>query len=535
MSYPRVIQTLVVEDEQEAKENYEAAFASLVASGIAAPPRYAFCYQDAIAQLRSDVMFHLVILDLRLPEYPETPAWQTVDLGLNVMAACATRDRYPIPAVIVRSAYLGETNQVELTARVAREFAYGAVLVKGGRLDNALETAIRAVHAYSDVGIHFQDTVESHPPLSPRDEDLLRRCMIEHGHLGVDLRWWSGDYAKLRSGFESCSGWTKVLIGRFILKEGMGLSRPTFFKFAPAGDTDVLRRGAKILSHKLAHVKEVGFVAGGNRCLLATQKVGDGEDRSVTLESFLAESRASVTGHLKSVAVSLASQVRQLGERSPDTTTLRKLLWADLDRVIVQWERWRSQEADTVIGDCKSPPVVLEALLQSERPVRYCRQSCTHGDLNATNIALDVFQNYVRPYIFDAGWCCAAPDIRDLAMLEATILLHQKPIVGNLVAFCAQLFEDRICPPDDLVISDASAQAANTLQFLAELRIATLSELEDERLYPLLLFDNVLMQLAGLSEQVTSNKIRRPEDAALLAAHVTRWFCETCGDHFGVG
>ncbi len=72
MSYPSCIQPLVIEDEPDIKVSYETILAGLET----APPKFAFCYDDAIEQLRSStVFFHLVLLDLPSIQGTDVCAW----------------------------------------------------------------------------------------------------------------------------------------------------------------------------------------------------------------------------------------------------------------------------------------------------------------------------------------------------------------------------------------------------------------------------------------------------------------------------
>src|SRR5439155_26473153 len=109
--------------------------------------------EDAVQELQGSTIFHLVFLDLRLPNAPGMPPSSGVELGVAVLKQCEERDRYPIPALIIRSGCLGDANQSDLRTRVEGAFCYGAVLVKGGSLDSELDAAVRRIHAYCGVGI----------------------------------------------------------------------------------------------------------------------------------------------------------------------------------------------------------------------------------------------------------------------------------------------------------------------------------------------------------------------------------------------
>lgn len=68
MSYPRTIQPLVIEDEANSKEYFETVFTGLKSRHRIAPPHWAFCVDDAMKCLSEERIYHLVTVDLRLPE-----------------------------------------------------------------------------------------------------------------------------------------------------------------------------------------------------------------------------------------------------------------------------------------------------------------------------------------------------------------------------------------------------------------------------------------------------------------------------------
>lgn len=522
MSYPDLQQVLVVEDELDAKEHYDAVLEKWVKRGEIAPPTYAFCYKDAHEQLQQNRIFHLVILDLRIPEQPGMPP-EDLDLGMAVLDLCAKRDAYPVPALMVRSGYLAESEESDLRSMVESAFHYGVVLVKGGSLDSSIEAAISHVRDYSRTGIHVHGAgKQQFPPLAPRDVDLLRRCIQGDNNLGVDLQWWAADYSEPSAPFERCAGWTQTLMGPIILREGVGYSHPAFFKFAPVGDAQVLERGANIFSQQLPHIKKIGFLSAGNRCLLATQKVGDSDQKPISLEEYLGRDRDEVTDHIGRIADDIVAQIRRLGHRSINTEPCERILWSSHDHVGDQWEKWADQKACDALDESPTPDVVLDAL-KNGSPVRYCFQTCLHGDLNATNVCLDVLEAEVRAYIIDPGSCNGGVDIRDFAMLEVTVLLHQGSDSESLVEYCSCLFEDVVMPPSDLDCGSGSKRARNTLRFISELRRRALVQVDDTRIYALMVLDNALMQLGGLRYEVSNSKIRSPHDAALLAALVCSW------------
>src|ERR1700722_9656420 len=130
MSYPLNLQPLVIEDQEEPKEAYERIFETIAKEYgdlpfSPAPPCFAFSYEEASAFLEGSKIFHVVILDLRLPEKPKLPPMDDIELGLNLLARCVERDRYPIPALLVISGHLGSTEQTRMEETVHGGFYHG--------------------------------------------------------------------------------------------------------------------------------------------------------------------------------------------------------------------------------------------------------------------------------------------------------------------------------------------------------------------------------------------------------------------------
>jgi len=532
MSYPRAIQPLVIEDEQEAKEYYETVFEHLKKTYQVLPPRFAFCHSDAVEQLAQDQPFHLIILDLRLPETPGQPAASSLDLGLDILQKCLYRDAYPIPTLLVSSGNLQHANQQDLVKQVRDGFYYGHVLVKSARLEPEIEEAIRHCHRYCDVGIHLRDAGDrAFPTLSPRDDDLLRRCVLAVQDLGLDLEWWSAELSPP-------DDWTKVLLGRFALDEGRGQSLYSFFKLASGDGSTSVFREAEVMEQKLKHVKVLHARAAGSRSLLVTQAAGSGDVRPLSLDDLMTMSHDSVGDALKAAAASIAAQVAALGDRTPDQRHVPDLLWKhhDTERLQDQWDRRGGNQVLTELMDagieCPNPVNVFNQLHTCNEVVRYQKQGCRHGDLNYTNIAVErSASGTFDAYIFDASGCTAGTSVRDLAMLEVTTLLHQPyRDGGSLVRRCAPLY---LATVNDSAEGDAEVddQVANIIGFVQSIREQAV-QLDDLKAYALLVFDNAMMQLGGLGFGSSFNKIREPRDAVFLAALSARWLITVAPDFF---
>ena len=219
MSYPSCIQPLVIEDEPAVKSVYEG----ILQRFGTAPPKFAFCYQDAINQLASSTIFHLVILDLRLPKEAGLPPTDTVDIGIALLEECVKREWYPIPALLIVSGHVAKASQSALREKVCRSFSYGQVLVKGSmpeKLEEEIRIALDAIRRYVDIGVHVRDAGRlTYPVISPREEDLLRRSVLDYSRgVGIDIEWWSAN--RYSNPQNQDSEWTKVLMGRFVLADG---------------------------------------------------------------------------------------------------------------------------------------------------------------------------------------------------------------------------------------------------------------------------------------------------------------------------
>jgi hypothetical protein len=164
--------------------------------------------------------------------------------------------------------------------------------------------------------------------------------------------------------------------------------------------------------------------------------------------------------------------------------------------------------------------------------VYFERQTCLHGDLNITNIAIDDTATGPRAYIFDAEGCEPGVNVRDLAMLEVTALLHQ-PDDGerSLVEHCMVLSRDRVDILDDLDYARGPNRAGDTLKLLTEIRRQALTRAEAS-IYALMVFDCALIQLGGLAWR-SGNKIPHPPDAALLASLAGNWLQQVAPEFFG--
>lgn len=308
----------------------------------------------------------------------------------------------------------------------------------------------------------------------------------------------------------------------------------------PAGGAESVIREAYILEHKLSHIKVCSDLTAGDRSLLVTQKVGDGNAHPISLATFLERPAEQIQQAIPAIVKSVADQVMALGDLTPDQTPVSNLLWRwhDKERIRHEWKQYSIGLSTLISPDPKADPaqldpiLVLDSLAANASPVHFHRQTCLHGDLNITNIALDEFATGPRAYIFDASGCLPGVKVRDLAMLEVTALLHQ-PADGEqtLVQHCMALYHDKVDIPEDLDFTHGSNRARNTLKLLAEIRKQALKRAEPP-IYALMVFDCTLIQLAGLAWP-SRNKISHPTDAALLASLTANWLRRVAPGFFG--
>lgn len=408
---------------------------------------------------------------------------------------------------------------------MTRDFWYGQMVNKGPDLPDELKRGLGKAHEYCDVGIQLQDSGRAwFPTISPREEDLLRRCVLsQQSCLGVDLQWWGAELGPSVSRPRHDAGPTKVLMGRFLLDDGLEVSRPTFFKFEPAGNARYACRDVGILDQKLSHVKVKHANTSRSRSLLVTQSVTD--SRPIPLDQFLAGDPRSVQPHLPDLVADITGQLGQLGRCSDGQVPVRELLWKHHDRatLLAAWQRTDIRQV--LKSGLQSPQLAFDNLSRNEALVWVTQRSCTHGDLNATNVAVDAgSSDRPRAYIFDAEGVHADVATRDLAVLEVTTLLFlaAPEVEQNFPAFRA-FYADGLCPatlPDDLTSLPPLVQ--NTIHLLGIIR-KTVQEMPNPEVYPLMVFDTSIIQLGGLVVQPVRNKIAAPVHACYLASWAAAW------------
>jgi CheY-like chemotaxis protein len=532
MSYPLALHALVIEDDERTKEAYENIFQNISSESTElpfspAPPSYAFSYDEAVTHLDSSKIFHVVVLDLRLPEKPKMPAVDGVELGINLLARCVNRNQYPIPALLVISAHIGATEQDRLQETVRQGFHYGRPLVKGdyGLLEVEIRKACNEALRYCSVGVHLRDAgEEQYPTINPRDEDLLRRSALQQlGGIGLDLNWWSAKKIAVANPTRpsSMSPWTKVFMGRYLLNGGRGASRPKFFKLMDSSGASSVIESARQVEQKLTHIKLSSHLTSNSCALIVTEKVGAQDARPNSLEYLFGK---TVQNECAAVASQIANQVQQLGDLSPESKPLKSLLWPGHNRALIE-EQW-SKFAPLVLqelGIDVNPISLYSELVASEERQRINERSLVHGDLHISNVALDLGPEGTHAYIFDAGVVRRNVAGRDLAVLEASVILHQRIETDAFRQICLALYGSDIHPVGDVAVRSIDPVAERVIDFVRSLRSAA-TAWNGLDVYALMVFDFVLIQVGGMAYGSSGNKIVDQSSAACLLAVVAGWY-----------
>lgn len=529
MSYPLMLQPLVIEDKDDVQDVYRGIFETVSAeiSNVLPfaimQPCYAFSYDQAVDLLDGSKIFHVVILDLRLPERQGLPAVQDQDLGLYLLERCISRDRFPIPALLVISGHIGSTDQTRIQDRLRNNFYYGRPLAKGnfellgGEIRKACKEALR----YAGVGIHLRDAEGGqYPTLTPRDEDLLRRSVLQQpGGIGVDLNWWSATRCP-EGGAVAANPWTKVLMGRYLLDDGGGASRPKFFKLLAGADSHSVIESARRIEQKLTHIKITSTVVSRSTGLLVTEKVGAQEARPRPLgEIFDSINRADAFA----IAGQIVSQVHQLGELLDDSKLMKSLLWSAHDEKMLA-DQWKNLQARLPKEVPSVEPVALFIeLRQCDEKLRLRERSLVHGDLHTSNVALDSTAHGPEAYIFDPGVIRRSAAGRDIAVLEVSVLLHRRLELATLIQVCSVIYDAAKPLDENSFASVAEPLAQNIIEFVRGLREGV-KTWNAAAVYALLVFDFALIQLGGLSFGSSGNRIADPLAAGIVAAFSARWY-----------
>jgi CheY-like chemotaxis protein len=528
MSYPRKLHILVIEDDSDAIEAYKTSFSVLAKKGWQfVEPVIARSFSDAKKRIDSSEIYHVVLLDLNLPLATREQPAEGLAPGEQLLEELAKRDSHPIPVVLVISGKLNLPHPIGgIQDRLANDFCYGRLVNKGTEqqyheIENALTQALK----YTDIGIHICDSgKEWFPTLSPREKDLLRRSiLIQPSTLGVDVRWWSAEPGQSISHPSPNRGPTKVLMGHFLMDDGMGASIPTFFKFEPAGNGPSVCRSVGILGQKLAHVKAFSAILSRQRSLIVTQSVTN-RGIPISLNEYLQRDPVEVSAHISPLIGQVMDQLSQLGDENEDEVPVSSFMWRHLDRDAIE-RAWKSCSTRQRVAKGGANPLATFDLLKVSNTRKWAnRRTCTHGDLNATNVAIDAsVPKNPQAYIFDAGWMEADLEFRDLATLEVTtILFNSVGIDEQLIHNSKGFYDTEFLPPSVPDVPSVSPFVKNVHSMISAIRSRLQSE-HQKKAYALLVFSAAMQQLSGLGLQPSPNKVRNPLHACYLAAWVSNW------------
>jgi hypothetical protein len=311
---------------------------------------------------------------------------------------------------------------------------------------------------------------------------------------------------------------TKVLMGRFLLRDGQEASRPSFFKFESKERATYSHQAVAVMVQKLSHIKLCRTIVTSSRALLVTQQVGGSSARPISLADLLADASDKARDAIPQIVSDVIGQLGSLGTAKDDRYAVSALLWRwhDLKTIKAACERHG--------GDIGAGAIQLfQKLKVKSQQLWVNRQSCTHGDLNSTNIAIEEVQDGYRAYVFDAEGMQPDTTTRDLAMLETTLLLHQRTSPGqSLVEGCKAIYELGVSVPELGESEEAPRLIQNTLRFIREMRLHVLQENQMSQ-YALMVFDCAMLQLGGLAVQSRGNKIMNPQDAVRLVDLAGNW------------
>lgn len=542
MSYPRKLQILIVEDDPGVIDGHLkllAAVADDYPHSPAVVARSVSAAREAIAQRRP---YHLVILDMNLPFEPrrEAEAGDGLNPGELLIDLLAARDDYPVPVLLVVSGKLGLADLGPVGERLRRDFWHGELVNKGAGQGRAIQAGLDKALRYCDLGIHLQDGGRQYLlPLSPREDDLLRRCVLARDHcLGVDLEWWAAEEGPTVSRPDPNVGPTKVLMGTFLIDDGVGPSGPRFFKFEPVGNAPSTARGVGIFAQMLPHMNREYVGTSRDRGLLVTPSATG--NRPVSLGTFLAGNPASVQPAVPALVKDIVDQLDKLcqatdQQRPAGQAILASYLCEEKYHALVR-QYWNAGDAREMLKAGHANPIELMGRLRQNTDTIWVRErTCTHGDLNATNIAIDpTGDGRPRAYVIDPGGVTTEPDLRDLAYLEVTTLLFYSAGEENRLLHACQGYYDADMRADGIEPpAEATPFVRNTIALVRAIRRHA-AGCQDARLYPALVFDAALRQLLGLAIQPKRNKVLHPLHARFLASWAGEWAARLAPELFPV-
>jgi hypothetical protein len=175
------------------------------------------------------------------------------------------------------------------------------------------------------------------------------------------------------------------------------------------------------------------------------------------------------------------------------------------------------------LGYDTDPVSLFSELLANEEKQRINEGSLVHGDLHMSNVALDLGPKGAHAYIFDAGVVKRNVAGRDIAVIEASVLLHQRIEHEVFVRICSILYGPATSGIDNVAEEPVVGVAKDIVDFIQALREAA-NPWNDPEIYALMVFDFVLIQVGGLAFGSYGNRIVDQQSAAYLLAVVGDWY-----------
>lgn len=309
-------------------------------------------------------------------------------------------------------------------------------------------------------------------------------------------------------------------MGRYLLDDSGGASRPNFFKLLAGPDSRSVIDSARKIERKLTHIKITSTVVSRSTGLIVTEKVGAEDARPKPLGEFLqAIDRAAAV----EIARQIVAQVNQLGDLLVESKPLNSLLWPAHDESNLR-SQWKSlQERLSEMLPAADPVDLYVDLRQNQARVRLKERPIVHGDLHMSNVALDSTPRGPEAYIFDPGVIRRSTAGRDLAALEVSVLLHHHIDLDTLKTICSLIY-DAAKPLDaNTATSLADPLAKNILEFIRGLRDGAQS-CNSAEIYALLLFDFALIQLGGLMFGSSGNRVADTRAIGIVTAFAASWY-----------
>jgi hypothetical protein len=214
------------------------------------------------------------------------------------------------------------------------------------------------------------------------------------------------------------------------------------------------------------------------------------------------------------------SQVHQLGELLDDSKALKSFLWPAHDEQTLR-DQWKDLQPRLSADVSAVDPIELYLeLRQSDHKLRVRERPIVHGDLHINNVALDSTPRGLEAYIFDAGVVRRTTAGRDLAVLEVSVLLHQRLDLDTLSEICSVIYDAAKPLDENTFASVTNPLAQNIIEFIRGLRTGV-NRWNSAEVYALLVFDFALIQLGGLSFGSSGNRIADPRAAGVVTAFAT--------------